>query len=97
MLSQGDSNKVSEDPNDEREININETSKEVKKKICLYNTMNLKNIALANLRHHTGLRETAEIAIAALIDAKITTEGNSSLIIDYNKVKIENRKKLEKI
>ena len=61
--------------------------KKVKEKSVLYNTMNIKNIALASLRHHTGLRENAEIATAALIDAKIITKGNTSLIIDHNKVK----------
>ena len=85
MLS--DSNEVSEDSNNERGININETSKGVKEKIGLYNTMNIKNVASASLRHHTGLRETAEIATAALIDAKVITEGNTSLIIDHDKVK----------
>ena len=85
MLS--DSNEVSKESNDEREININESSKGAKEKIGLYNTMNIKNVALASLRHHIGLRETAKIATAALIDAKVITEGNTSLIIDHNKVK----------
>ena len=85
MLS--DSNEVSEDSNDEREININETSKGVKEKIGLHNAINIKNVVLTSLRHHTGLRETAEIATTALIDAKVITEGNTSLIIDHNKVK----------
>ena len=49
--------------------------------------MNIKNVALASLRHHTSLRETSEIATAALIDAKVITERNTSHIIDHNKVK----------
>ena len=85
MLS--DSNEVSEDFNYEREININETTKGVKENIGLYNTMNTKNVALASLRHHTGLRGTVEIATAALIDAKVITERDTSFIIDHNKVK----------
>lgn len=52
-----------------------------------YNTMDIPNKALASMRHHTGLRETAEIATAALIDTGVITEGDTSLIIDHNKVK----------
>ena len=37
--------------------------------------------------HYTGIRETVEIATSALIDAKVITDGNTSLIIDHNKVK----------
>ena len=84
-----------QDFNGEREININETSKGVKEKIGLYNTMNIKNVALASLRHHKGLREIAEIATAALIDTKVITEGNTSLSLIIIKLR-EHRKKLEK-
>ena len=52
-----------------------------------YNTMEIPNTALASMRHHTGLRETAEIATAALIDAGVITEEDTNLVIDHNKVK----------
>jgi hypothetical protein len=52
-----------------------------------YNRKNIPNIALASIRHHTGLRETAEIATAAWIDAGIIDEHDTSLVIDHNKVK----------
>ena len=86
------SNEVSKDFNDEREISINETSKGVKEKFGLYNTVNIKNVVLASLRHHTGLRETVEIATAALIDAKVITDGNTILIIDHIKKKRAQKK-----
>lgn len=47
----------------------------------------ITNIALASLRHHTGLRETAEIATAAWIDAGLISRFDTTLIIDHNKVK----------
>ena len=46
--------------------NIFKTNKELKEKNGSYNNMNMKNKALASLRHHTGLIETVEIATAAL-------------------------------
>ena len=52
-----------------------------------YNKKDISNIALASIRHHTGLRETAEIATAAWIDAGLINDLNHSLIIDHNKVR----------
>jgi len=52
-----------------------------------YNTEDISHIAMASLRHHTGLRETAEIATAAWIDAGLITESDTGLVIDHNKVK----------
>jgi len=52
-----------------------------------YNTDDISNIALASLRHHTGLRETAEIATAAWIDAGLITQWDTVLVIDHNKVR----------
>ena len=49
--------------------------------------MSIENIALASMRHQTSLRETAEIATAALIDAKIISKSDCHLTIDHNKVK----------
>ncbi|KAK1889847.1 Transcription elongation factor A protein-like 4 [Dissostichus eleginoides] len=47
----------------------------------------IPNIALASVRYGIGLRPTAAIATAALIDARIITEDNTSKVIDKNKVK----------
>ncbi|KAI9530508.1 hypothetical protein NQZ68_004526 [Dissostichus eleginoides] len=47
----------------------------------------IPNIALASVRYGIGLRPTASIATAALIDAGIITEDNTSKVIDKNKVK----------
>ena len=52
-----------------------------------YNTKDISNIALASMRHHTGLRETAEIATAAWIDGGLITKDDTHLVIDHNKVK----------
>ena len=51
------------------------------------NKKDISNIALASIRHHTGLRETAEIATAAWIDGGLITEEDTHLVIDHNKVK----------
>ena len=47
----------------------------------------IPNIALASVRYGIGLRPTAAIATAALIDAGIITEDDTSKVIDKNKVK----------
>ena len=52
-----------------------------------YNSMDISNTALASIRHHTGLRKTAEIATAALIDAGVITDNDTRLVIDHNKIK----------
>jgi hypothetical protein len=51
-----------------------------------YNTEDITNVALASLRHHTGLREMAEIATAAWIDAGLITKSDMALIIDHRKL-----------
>ncbi|XP_065665091.1 uncharacterized protein LOC136086713 [Hydra vulgaris] len=67
-------------------------------KTCsIYNTMSIENIALASMRHHTSLRETAEIATATLIDAKIISKSDCHLIIDHNKVKRAQEKFAKKL
>ena len=53
----------------------------------VYNTKDISNIALASMRHHTGLRETAEIATAAWIDAGLISPEDTHLVIDHNKLK----------
>jgi len=68
----------------------NETTK-------VYNTKNITNIALASMRHHTGLRETAEIATAAWIDAGLITDEDKHLIIDHNKVKRAQQKLVQEL
>lgn len=47
----------------------------------------VSNIALASLRHRTGLGETAKIATAAWIDAGLITQLDTVLVIDHNKVR----------
>ncbi|KAG7154935.1 hypothetical protein Hamer_G031736, partial [Homarus americanus] len=57
---------------DEQEATSDDSSKEPSEplpKKMKYNTRNISNIALASIRHHAGLREAAEIATAAWIDA----------------------------
>ena len=47
----------------------------------------IPNISLASVRYGVGLRPTASIAKAALIDAGIITEDNTSKVIDKSNVK----------
>lgn len=56
------------------------------KKRVKYNTEDITNIALASLRHHIGLRETAETTTAG-IDAWRINKFNTALLIDHNKVR----------
>ena len=53
----------------------------------VYNTKDISNIALASMRHHTGLRETSEIATAAWINAGLITAEDTHLVIDHNKLR----------
>jgi hypothetical protein len=52
-----------------------------------HNTMDIINIAMASLRHHIWLKKTVEIATAALIDAGLVTQVDTTLVIDHNKVR----------
>ena len=77
-------------PVEELEVTVTQETGQIeqtrnKKKI--QNTKDITNIALASMRHHTGLRETAEIATAAWVDAGLITEDDTHLVIDHNKVK----------
>lgn len=58
-------------------------SSDIKKK----NYDEIPNIALASIRYGVGLRPTAAIATAALIDAGIITPGSQRRVIDKCKVK----------
>jgi len=49
------------------------------------------------MRHHTGLRETAEIATAAWIDAGLISDKDKHLIIDHNKVKRAQQKLIQEL
>lgn len=71
-----------EESSDNSSDNVSANTKRAK-----YNTEDITNIALASLRHHTGLRETAEIATAAWIDAGLITQLDTVLVIDHNKVR----------
>ena len=53
----------------------------------VYNTKDISNIALASMRHHTGLRETAEIATSAWIDACLISAEYTHLVIYHIKLK----------
>ena len=46
----------------------------------------IPNIALASVRYGVGLRPTAAIATATLIDAGIITSNDKSKVIDKSKV-----------
>src|ERR1043165_6956920 len=67
------------------------------RKRARYNTKDINHIALASLRHHTGLRETAEIATAAWIDAGLITQFDIALVIDHNKVRRAQEKIMKKL
>ena len=63
----------------------------------VYNTKDISNIAMASMRHHSGLREAAEIATAAWIDAGIITESDTHLVIDHNKLKRAQNKLVDEL
>ncbi|KAG7163879.1 hypothetical protein Hamer_G030375, partial [Homarus americanus] len=66
---------------DEQEATSDDSSKEPSEplpKKMKYNTRNISNIALASIRHHAGLREAAEIATAAWIDAGLISREDVS-------------------
>ncbi|KAG7162079.1 putative MOXD1 1-like 2 [Homarus americanus] len=70
---------------DEQEATSDDSSKEPSEplpKKMKYNTRNISNIALASIRHHAGLREAAEIATAAWIDAGLISREDVSLSAD---------------
>ena len=72
--------------NEESEVEDSSTNVDCRTK-RQYNTKDISNVALASLRHHTGLRETAEIATAAWIDAGLINETETHLVIDHSKVR----------
>jgi hypothetical protein len=78
FINEGDPLPQQREPSEEEPINL------VKQ---VYNTKDISNIALASMRHHTGLRETAEIATAAWIDAGLISAEDTHLVIDHNKLK----------
>ena len=82
FINQEDSDDVLNDPNQNA---VPPPTKAKQKKVR--NTKDISNVALASMRHHTGLRETAEIATAAWIDAGIITADDTHLVIDHNKVR----------
>ncbi|CAI9730305.1 Hypothetical predicted protein [Octopus vulgaris] len=62
-----------------------------------YKTRDISNVALASIRHHTGLREAAEIASAAWIDAGLISQEDSSLVIDHNELRRAQEKVMSEI
>ncbi|ESN99415.1 hypothetical protein HELRODRAFT_162963 [Helobdella robusta] len=76
------------DDSEKSESNVeNKVQKENSEMTEVYNTQDIRSSALASMRNHTGLRETAEIATAAWIIAGFITDIDKHLIIDHNKVK----------
>jgi hypothetical protein len=57
----------------------------------------IPNIALASVRYGIGLRPTAAIATAALIDAGIIKDGNTIKVIDKSKVMRAQEKIMKKL
>ena len=51
------------------------------------NYVKLDRVALASIRYEVGLRATAAVSTATLIDYEVITEEDTSNIIDHNKVK----------
>lgn len=77
----------SEEVSHEDDFTVGEGPSSRKRTAKSYNTADITNIALASMRHHTGLRETAEIATAAWIDAGLISSEDTRLVIDHAKVK----------
>ena len=57
------------------------------KKRTEYNTLEIPNVALQSIRYGVGLRATAAITTAALMDAGLITEGDKRLVVDHSKVR----------
>ena len=51
-----------------------------------YNTKDISKVALASIRYGVALCPTAAITTAAWIDVVLISEGDTSLIVDHNKV-----------
>lgn len=95
-----DVHQLFDDSSEENEVTSDDSHKvpsEALPKKRKYNTRNISNIALASIRHHTGLREAAEIASAAWIDAGLITQEDSSLLIDHNKIRRAQQKIMNEI
>ncbi|CAI9729005.1 Hypothetical predicted protein [Octopus vulgaris] len=71
---------------EENDVTSDENSKESSEAIPNRGKYNRRNFALASIRHHTGLRQAAEIANAHWIDASLISQVDSSLVIDHNKL-----------
>ena len=56
--------------------------------------MDITNISIASMRHHTGLRGTEEMATAALIDANLKKD-NALPIIDHKVKRAQERLAVE--
>ena len=70
---------------------------EPERKRIKYNTLKFRNLALASLRHGTGLREAAEIATCTLIDVDFVTKEDTTNVIDHNKLRRAQTEVMEKI
>jgi hypothetical protein len=61
-------------------------SSEAKAK-AMYNCMDIPTVATQSIRYGVGLRATAAVATAALIDAGLISQEDPQLVIDKNKVR----------
>ena len=73
---------VSGDAEEEEEVEHEATNISKRK----YITKDISNVALASIRYGVAPRPTAAITTAAWIDVGLISEGDTSLIVDHNKV-----------
>ena len=83
FLNESSDSEVTED----EDHDVTESGAEPPLKRVRRNYSGIPNVALAGLRFGVGLRLTAAIATAALIDSGRVTEEDTSNVIDKNKVK----------
>ena len=81
--------------NSEADESFDKLDKKFKK--SLQNRTSFPTVAAVSLRYGTSDRVTAAIATAALIDAKVISEEDSSQVLDHNKVHREKVKLLKKL
>ena len=96
------SNFMDEIPDVSADVNENDEAFTVESvdqglKKSLQNRTTFPNVAAASLRYGASDRMTAAIATAALIDAGLITEEDSSQVLDHNKVHREKKKLMENL
>ena len=81
--------------NNEDEYSVKKIDEKLKK--SLQNRTSFPTVAAVSLRYGASDRMTAAIATAALIDAKLITEEDSTQVLDHHKVHREKVKLMEKL